>query len=135
MRRLLEGSAYFNLDTQRCSAYYRAALIWGPALIRGNTVCVKNRHWQSNGIIVFLCKYYIVISNTLIGSFFYVFFLLLAALLLELHEKPRRKMYIDKFVSGTSLFWLYALLSMSFLLLSLSTPSSFPNVVLAKWPL
>ena len=26
------------MDTQRCGVYQRAALIWGPALIRGNTV-------------------------------------------------------------------------------------------------
>ena len=30
-------------------------------------VCINNPHWQSSEIIVFLCKYYIVISNTLIG--------------------------------------------------------------------
>ena len=30
-------------------------------------VCINNPHWQSSGTIVFLCKYYIVISNTLIG--------------------------------------------------------------------
>ena len=40
-RRLLEGDAYFNVDIQRCSTYKRAALIWGQALIRGNTVLNK----------------------------------------------------------------------------------------------
>ena len=34
-----------------------------------------------------------------------------------------------------SLFWLHALLSMSFLLLSLSTPFPFSSDVLAEWPL
>ena len=37
-KHLLEGGAYFNVDTLRCSAYQREDLIWGPALIRGNTV-------------------------------------------------------------------------------------------------
>ena len=37
-RRLLEGGVYFNLGTQKSSAYYRAAPIWSPALIRGNAV-------------------------------------------------------------------------------------------------
>ena len=37
-RRLLERGTYFNVDTQRCDAYQRAALICGAALIRGNTV-------------------------------------------------------------------------------------------------
>ena len=48
-------------------------------------------HWQSSGIIIFLWKYYIVISDTLVGFFFDVLFLLLAVLLSELYEKPRRK--------------------------------------------
>ena len=48
---------------------------------------MNNPHWQSNGITIFLCKY-IVISDTLGGSFFDVFFLLLAVILSVLHEKP-----------------------------------------------
>ena len=36
-------------------------------------------------------KYYIVISETLVGSFLDELFLLLAVMLSELHEKPRRK--------------------------------------------
>ena len=35
-----------------------------------------------------LCKYYIVISDTLVGSFLDVFFLLLAVILLGLLEEP-----------------------------------------------
>ena len=52
---------------------------------------IKNPHWQSSGLLIFLCKYYIVISNKLGGSFLDVLFLLLAVILSELHEKPRRK--------------------------------------------
>ena len=37
-----------------------------------------------------MCKYYIVISDTLVGSFLDVLFLLLAVIVSELHEKPRR---------------------------------------------
>ena len=49
-----------------------------------------------------------------------VFFLLLAVILSELHENPRkkklsfRKKCIEAFVWRTSLFWLHALLLMSF---------------------
>ena len=50
-------------------------------------VCINNP--QSSGIIIFLCIYYIVILDTLGGSFLDVFFLLLAVILSELHEKPR----------------------------------------------
>ena len=38
VRRILEGGAYFNADTQRYDVYYRATLIEDPALIRGNAV-------------------------------------------------------------------------------------------------
>ena len=59
-------------------------------------VCINNPHWQSSGIIIFLCKYYIVISDTLVGSFLDVLFLLLAVILSELHEKPRRKDWVTE---------------------------------------
>ena len=55
-----------------------------------HTFYINNPHWQSGGIIIFLCKYYTVISDTLVGSFLYVLFLLLAVILSGLHEKPRR---------------------------------------------
>ena len=70
----------------------------------------------------------LVIADTLVGSFLDVLFLLLAVILSEFHEKPKKetwegkkkkielqKRYIEEFVWGTSLFWLYALLSMTFL--------------------
>ena len=55
-----------------------------------HTCCINNPHWQSCGIIIFLCKYYIVISDALIGSFLDVLILLLAVTLSGFHEKPRR---------------------------------------------
>ena len=56
-----------------------------------HTCCINNPHPQISGIIMFLCKHYIVTSNTLAGSFLFVLFLLLAVILSGLHEKPRRK--------------------------------------------
>ena len=35
-RCLLEGSAYFDLNVNRCGTYKRAAFTGGQALIRGN---------------------------------------------------------------------------------------------------
>ena len=75
-------------------------------LILDTYVCINNPHWQSSGIIIFLCKDYIVISNTLVSSFLEVLFLLLAVLLSELPVKPKtkkkrlsyRKKYIEQFV-------------------------------------
>ena len=53
-------------------------------------VCINNLHWQRGGIIIIFCKYFIVILDTLRGSFLDVLFLLLAVILSELYEKPRR---------------------------------------------
>ena len=43
-----------------------------------------------------MCKYYIVISDALVGSFLDVLFLLLAVILSELHEKPKRKDWVTE---------------------------------------
>ena len=34
------------------------------------SISINNPHWQSSGIMIFLCKYYIVISDTPVGSLF-----------------------------------------------------------------
>ena len=51
--------------------------------------------WQSSGILIFLCKYYIVVTNTLVGSLD-VLVLLLSVILSELHEKTRRKDWVTE---------------------------------------
>ena len=81
---LIRGSAYFNVDTQRCSAYLDAY------------VFINNPYWQSCGIIIFLCKYYVVISDTLVGFFLDVLIFLLAGILSELHEKTRGKDWVTE---------------------------------------
>ena len=53
-------------------------------------------HWQSSGNIIFLCQYYIVISDRQVGSFLAVFFLLLLVILLELHVKHWRKDWVSE---------------------------------------
>ena len=57
---------------------------------------INNSHQQSSGISVFLCKYYIVISDTLVGTFLDVLFFLLAVILSELHEKSKRKDWVTE---------------------------------------
>ena len=93
------------------------------------SVFINNLHWQSSGILLFLRKYFIVISNSLVGSFLDVLFLLVTVILSELREKLRKK----DWVTGKSiqkklpLFWLHALLSMpSYCFLRLLSP---PNQV------
>ena len=58
--------------------------------ISRHTCCINNSHWQISGIIIFLCKHYILISDALLDSFLDVLFLLLAVILSGLHQKPRR---------------------------------------------
>ena len=55
-----------------------------------HTCVYKQPTLTSSGIIMFLCKIYIVISDTLVGFFLDVLFLLLAVILSELYEKPKR---------------------------------------------
>ena len=91
------------------------------------TCCINNTHWQIIGIIIFWCKHYLVILDTLVGSFSDVLFLLLAVILSGLDEKPKRKKkYIKEFVRKASLFWLRTLLSISlfvaFFIYSLTLP-------------
>ena len=49
----------------------------------------KQSTLTNGGIIIFLCNYYIVISDTLVGSFLDVLFLLFVVILTGRHEKPR----------------------------------------------
>ena len=62
----------------------------------GTSAFINNQHWQRSEILIFLCKYCIVISETLVGSFLDVHFLLLAVILSELHEKPRREDWVTE---------------------------------------
>ena len=90
-------------------------------------MCINSPHWQSSGILIFLCKYSLVISDTLVDFFLDVLFLLLAVILSELYKKPRRnkdwvteKSAKKNLCEQTSLFWLHVPLLCHFLLLSLS---------------
>ena len=98
-------------------------------LILDTYVYINNPHWQSSGIIIFLCKYYIVTSDALVGSFVDVLFLLLAVISSELHEKPRRKDWVTEkrakknLCQGHHLFDLMPSFLCQFMLISSSTPS------------
>ena len=104
-----------------------------------HTFCINNSHWQSGGIIIFLCKYIIIISDILVGTFLYVLFLLLAVILSGLLEKPRRnkdwvteKSTLKNMCEGHHFFDCTSSFLCHFLLLSSSTPSPFPSDVLAE---
>ena len=57
---------------------------------------INKPHWQSSGILIFLRKYYVVISDTQVGSFLDVLFLLLVVILSKLYEEPRRKDWVTE---------------------------------------
>ena len=60
----------------------------------GIHVCISNPCWQSSGIIIklqILCSY-LIYTDRLLD----VFFLLLAVILSELHENPRRKVWVTE---------------------------------------
>ena len=52
-------------------------------------VGVNKPHWQSSGVIIFVCKYYVVISDTLVDFFLDVLFLLPAVILSAVWETKK----------------------------------------------
>ena len=70
--------------------------IFKPIEFLDTSAFINNQHWRISEILIFLCKYCIVISETLVGSFLDVHFLLLAVILSELHEKPRREDWVTE---------------------------------------
>ena len=55
-------------------------------------VCIKNPYWQRSEIIRFLCKYYIPISDTLIGS--WMCFSCCSKGKIKLQEKVHGRIYV-----------------------------------------
>ena len=86
----MAASAYHVISTEVENHIFK------PIEFLDTSAFINNPHWQSSGILIFLCKYYIVISDTLVGSFLDVLFLLLAVILSELCEKPRRKEWVTE---------------------------------------
>ena len=128
----MTASAYHLISKEVKNHIFRHNLIF-------RHICfINNSHWQGSGIVIFLCKYYIVISDKLVGFFSDVPFLLLALIFRASWETKKeqklsyRKKYIEEFVWGTWLFWLHALLSMSlfvaFFKLSFNSFCSFLHV-------
>ena len=109
------ASSYRVMSKQVENGIFRHKWIYRHTCMR------KQPHWQSSGIIIFLCKYYIIISNTLGGSLFDVLFLFLPVVLSEFHKKPRRnkewvteKSTWKNFCEGHHFLRLHASLSVPF---------------------
>ena len=89
-------------------------------------VFINKPHWQSSGIITFLCKYDIVIPETLVGFFLNVLFLLLQdyhsfmrneeGIKIELQKKVHRRICVRHvtFFDFTRSFLCHFLLPYSF---------------------
>ena len=85
----MAASAYHVISTKVENHIFKHDWIFRHAFL-------NNPLWQCSGILIFLCKYYIVVSDTLIGSSLDVLFLLLDVILSELIEKPRRKDWVTE---------------------------------------
>ena len=92
-------STNFNMklknERKEASAYHVISKEVKNHILRRNwifrhTFCMNNPHWQSCGVIIFLCKYFIVISDIMVGTYLHVLFLLVAVILSGLPENPRR---------------------------------------------
>ena len=99
-----------------------------------HTFCINNPHWQSGGTMIFLSKYFIVISAILVDTFLDMLLLFLAVMSSVLLEKPRRnkdwvteKSTQKKLCEGHHFFDCTPSFLCHFLLLSSSTPSLFPS--------
>ena len=97
----MAASAYHVISTEVENHIFK------PIEFLDTSAFINNPHWQSSGILIFLRKFCIVISDTLVGSFLNVQFLLLAAILSELHEKPRRKDRVTEKSTSKNLCWGY----------------------------
>ena len=67
-----EGKRFFAY--MAASAYHVISTevenhIFKPIEFLDTSAFINNPHWQSSGILIFLCKYYIVVSDTLVGIF------------------------------------------------------------------
>ena len=90
----LEGKRFLHIWLlQHITLYQRCQKITSLNTIEflDTFAFIINPLWQSSEISIFLCKYYIAVSDTLVGSFLGVLFLSLAVILSELHDKKREK--------------------------------------------
>ena len=67
--------------------------------ILNTNVCIKNPYWESSGIMIFLCKYYIHISDTV--------WAILAVISSEFHEKPTRKDWVTPILRKKMQHWYF----------------------------
>ena len=121
----MAASAYHVISTEVENHIFK------PIEFLDTSAFINNPHWQSSGILIFLCKYYIVVSHTLVG-----FFLELQNFMrnqdgkIELHKKVHKRVCVRDITALTARSPFFV-----FLLLSSSTPSHFPSYALAEWPL
>ena len=127
-----EAPAYHVISKEIKNHIFRSNWIFRHAF------CINNPNLQNGGIMIFVDKYFIVISDKLVGTFLGVPFLLLAVILPGLLEKPRRnKDWVTEKVLRKICVREITFLNTRpsflchFLLLSLSTPSPFSSDVLA----
>ena len=93
----LEGKRFLHIWLlQHITLYQRCQKITSLNTIEflDTFAFIINSLWQSGEISIFLCKYYIAVSERSVGSFLNVLFLSLTVILSELHEKKRKKDWV-----------------------------------------
>ena len=87
-------------------------------------------------LMIFLCKYFLVISDLQVDSFLDELFFLFAVILPELHEKPRGKDWITEKSTRKNLCKEYHFFDCALFIRCLCfLHSPFPINVLVEWPL
>ena len=92
--------------------------IFKPIEFLDTSAFINNPHWQSSGILIFLCKYCIVISHTLVDS--YQNFMRNQEGKIELQKKVHRRICVKDitFLTARSSFYVF-LLFVAFFIYSL----------------
>ena len=109
----MAASAYHVISTEVENHIFK------PIEFFDTSAFINNQHWQRSGILIFLCNYCIVISETLVGFLGCALFVAPCNTIRTSWETNKeilsyRQTYIEEFALGISLFWMHALLSMSF---------------------
>ena len=111
----MAASAYLVISTEVENHIFK------PIDFLDTSAFINNQHWQSGGILIFLCKYCIVISDTLVGS--YQDIMRNQERKIDLQKKVHRRICVREITFLTALHF-FSCLSFCFLLLFSSIPPS-----------
>ena len=105
-------------------------------IFRNTCMYINNPYWQSSGIIIILCKYDTVTSDTLTDSWMYFsdcsLWYYQSFMGIPEEKIGLQRKVMENLCEGHQFFWLHALLLISFLLIFSSNPS-FSSTPILRW--